>query len=89
MDDQEKKIKPKYIDDGHTIYNMDVDGMPNKRPKNNEGLGLTRRERRAVIRAALLHFFTHIIWDNSVFHFSYDFTLFLAKMMKGVQNENI
>ena len=36
MDDQEKKIKPKYIDDGHTIYNMDVDGMPNKRPKNNE-----------------------------------------------------
>ena len=46
MDDQEKKIKPKYIDDGHTIYNMDVDGMPNKRPKNNEGLGLTRRERR-------------------------------------------
>ena len=56
MDDQEKKIKPKYIDDGHTIYNMDVDGMPNKRPKNNEGLGLTRRERRAVIKAALLHF---------------------------------
>ena len=88
MDDQEKKIKPKYIDDGHTIYNMDVDGMPNKRPKNNEGLGLTRRERRAVIRAALLHFLP-ILFGIIVCHFSYDFTLFLAKMMKGVQNENI
>lgn len=35
--------------------------MPNKRPKNNEGLGLTRRERRAVIRAALLHFYPYYL----------------------------
>lgn len=61
MDDKDKKIKPKYIDDGHTIYNMDVDGMPHKRPKNNENLGLTRKERRAVIRAALLHFIPILI----------------------------
>ncbi len=55
MADEDKKIKPKYVDDGHTIYNMDVDGLP-KRSKIKNDLGLTPKERRAVIRAALLHF---------------------------------
>ena len=25
-----KNKKEKYVDDGHTIYNMDVDGMPHR-----------------------------------------------------------
>jgi hypothetical protein len=51
-----KSKKKEYIDDGHTIYNMDVDGMPHRIPKNNNNIGLTRSERRAAILAALGHF---------------------------------
>jgi hypothetical protein len=56
MNNNEDK-KEKFIDDNHTIYNMDLDGMPKRRAssKGNE-LGLTRKERRALIRAAFLHF---------------------------------
>ena len=48
--------KDEFIDDGHTIYNMDVDGMPKRSSSKGNQLGLTRKERRALIRAALLHF---------------------------------
>ena len=37
--------KEKYIDDGHTIFNMDVEGLPNRREKRPT-VGLTRKERR-------------------------------------------
>ncbi len=50
------KNKKKYIDDGHTIYNMNVDGMPNRKIKNSENISLTKKERRALIKAALLHY---------------------------------
>ena len=30
-----KNKKEKYVDDGHTIYNMDVDGMPHRVKKSN------------------------------------------------------
>ncbi len=53
---KEKKKKQKYVDDGHTIYNMDVDGMPHRISKNKTGVGLTKAERRAAILAAFLHF---------------------------------
>ncbi len=46
-----KKKKVKYIDDGHTIYNMDGVGRPKVDTKNN--VGLTKKERRAAIKAAL------------------------------------
>ena len=48
--------KDEFIDDGHTIYNMDVDGMPKRSSSKGNELGLTRKERRALIRAAFLHF---------------------------------
>ncbi len=48
--------KPKYIDDGHTIYNMDVDGMPHRRAKNKDDFYVTRKEKRAIIKAALQHY---------------------------------
>lgn len=57
-----KDKKEEFIDDNHTIYNMDVDGMPKRRAssKGNE-LGLTKKERRALIRAAYLHFIPILI----------------------------
>lgn len=51
-----KKKKEKYIDDGHTIYNMDVDGMPHRKFHKKEGIELTTKERRAMQKAALLHY---------------------------------
>lgn len=51
-----EKNKQKYVDDGHTIYNMDVDGMPRRRFHNKEGIEVTRKERRAIIGGAILHF---------------------------------
>lgn len=53
---KEKKKKQKYIDDGHTIYNMDVDGMPHRVTKNDTGIDVTKKEKRAIIKAALLHY---------------------------------
>lgn len=51
-----KDKKRKYVDDGHTVYNMDgVDEMRyGSNPKEN--VGLTRKERWAAIRAALAVF---------------------------------
>ncbi|MGM9899420.1 MAG: hypothetical protein ACI32E_02425 [Bacilli bacterium] len=52
-----KSKKNTYVDDGHTIYNMDVDGMPHRRVKpKNDGLDLTKKERKAIIKAALAHY---------------------------------
>lgn len=51
-DKKGKKKKINYVDDGHTVYSMDgVDGPFWKRGKN-DGVGLTRKERWAVIKAA-------------------------------------
>ena len=44
-----KKKRIKYIDDGHTVYSMENVG---NRPPKGEKVGLTRKERRAVIKAA-------------------------------------
>lgn len=56
MSKKNKKIK--YEDDGHTIYNMDVDGMPHRRTssKGNNNIDLTKEERRAMIKAAIGHY---------------------------------
>ena len=54
---KEKKKKQKFIDDGRTIYNMDVDGMPHRRKKEDpNGVYLTKKERKAAIIAAIHHF---------------------------------
>ena len=47
--------KNDYIDDGHKIYDMDVDGLPNRIKK--ERIYLNRKERKALIKAAIVHFF--------------------------------
>lgn len=53
---KEKKNKHEYIDDGHTIYNMDVDGMPHRRVQSKDGLNVTKEEKRAMIKAAFIHY---------------------------------
>lgn len=54
---KQKKQKRKYIDDGHTIYNMNIEGMPGYMPKKDDNVSLTKRERKALISAALAHYF--------------------------------
>lgn len=51
-----KKDKQPYVDDGHTVYNMDgIDEMRHgSNPKKN--VGLSGKERRAAIKAALAVF---------------------------------
>ena len=45
-----KNKKEKYVDDGHTIYNMDVDGMPHrKRHNNDDNFSLTKNEKENII----------------------------------------
>lgn len=47
--------KEKIIDNGQTYYNMDVDGLPKREKKQT--LYLNRKERIAVIKAALAAYF--------------------------------
>ena len=51
-----KKNKQEYIDDGHTIYNMDIDGMPNRIVQNKSCIYLSKSERRAAILGAFAHY---------------------------------
>ena len=41
--------KNKYYDDGHTIYNMDVDGLPKREKKVR--ISLDKEERKVIMRA--------------------------------------
>ncbi len=54
-----KNKKSKFVDDGRTIYNMDVDGLPKRKEKNK--LNLTKEERKLVIQAAIKHYFPILI----------------------------
>lgn len=47
-----KKKKTKFVDDGHTVY--DMSGLTNSKPKeDSDSLGLNRKERFAIVRAGL------------------------------------
>lgn len=50
-----KKKKDEYIDDGHTIYNMDVEGFKwhDNKVKNKNSIYVTKEEKRLLIKAAL------------------------------------
>ncbi|MDE6397894.1 MAG: hypothetical protein K2L51_01080 [Clostridiales bacterium] len=50
---RKKKQKIKYVDDGRTVYNMDGVGGARHREDDKENAGLSRKERRAAIRAGL------------------------------------
>lgn len=46
-----KEEKQKYIDDGHTIYSMEVDAKWSK-DKKNKSIPVPKDERRLLIKAA-------------------------------------
>ncbi len=48
-----KKKKPKFVDDGRTVYSME--GL-NKHKTDGESLDMTKKEKRALIKAALAHY---------------------------------
>ena len=43
--------KSKYYDDGHTIYNMDVDGLPKREKKVR--ISIDKEERKVIMKAGL------------------------------------
>ena len=47
-----KKKKEKYIDDGHTIYSMDVDAKWSRNHHENKKIYVSKEEERALIKAA-------------------------------------
>lgn len=54
---KEKKKKPKFVDDGHTVVDMNIEGTPWYRGKNYDPQNtpkLTRKERMAVFKGAFL-----------------------------------
>ena len=53
MKRRDKPKKPKYVDDGHTVYSME--NLTGEKPKG-EKPQLTGKERRAAIRAALAYY---------------------------------
>lgn len=45
--------KTPYVDDGHTIYNMDGVDEIHRRHRKKSNVNLSKKERRAAIKAAL------------------------------------
>lgn len=43
--------KNKYYDDGHTIYNMDIDGLPKREKKVR--ISIDKEERKVIMKAGL------------------------------------
>ncbi len=56
QDKPKKKKRKPYVDDGHTVYDMSGLTDPREREAQKSRIGLTRRERWAVIRAAFMRF---------------------------------
>ena len=57
--DKPKKTKIKYVDDGHTVYSME--GLTGKLPEEKDRPNLTKKERRALIRAAFGHYLPPVL----------------------------
>lgn len=52
MNDNKDKNK-EYVDDGHTVYNMDVDAYWNKNKVDENKVYVDKKERRSLIKAAI------------------------------------
>ena len=52
MSKKDKKKKVKYIDDGHTIYNMNVEGMRGYKKSSESADYIDKHEKRILIWAA-------------------------------------
>ncbi len=59
MDKKNKKTK--FIDDGHTIYDMNVDAKWNTRKRKEECIGVSKEERITLIFAAFKAYFPKLL----------------------------
>lgn len=57
------KKKEKYVDDGHTIYNMNVEGMRGyqKKVENKNNIYINKNEKHAMIKAAFLAYLPKVL----------------------------
>lgn len=53
--------KKEYVDDGHTIYDMNVDAKWNSQRENKKSIPVPKEERRALIKAALIAYFPKLL----------------------------
>ncbi len=49
-----KRKRNEYVDDGHTVYNMDL--VVGHKKQEKEGARLTKNERKAAIKAAFAYY---------------------------------
>jgi hypothetical protein len=56
-----KKQKNEYIDDGHTIYDMNVDAKWNNRNDKTPSVMVTKEERLILIKAAFKAYFPKLL----------------------------
>lgn len=56
-----KKHKEKYIDDGHTIYSMDVDADWSTYKEKKQAGYFSKEERKTLINAALKAYFPKLL----------------------------
>lgn len=63
---KKKKKKIVYVDDGHTVYDMDGVGGAKHRKKDDDA-ALTRKEKRAAIKAAFLTYLPKFVMVLAAF----------------------
>ncbi len=56
-----KEKKEKYVDDGHTIYSMDVDANWSTYKEKKETVYVSKEERKTLIKAALKAYFPKLL----------------------------
>ncbi len=56
-----KKQKPVYIDDGHTVYGMENLPSVSGKKKKGDGVNVTKKERRAMIKAAYAYYLPRLL----------------------------
>lgn len=56
-----KKKKPVYIDDGHTVYSMENLPSVAGKKKKGDGVNVTKKERRAMIKAAYAYYLPRLL----------------------------
>lgn len=56
-----KKKKPVYVDDGHTVYSMENLPSVAAKKKKDDGVNVTKKERRAMLRAAYIYYLPRLL----------------------------
>ena len=59
--EKKKEKKPVYIDDGHTVYSMENLPSVTGKKKKGDGVNVTKKERRAMIRAAYAYYLPRLL----------------------------